>query len=151
MAAIRTRREGAIQVVEISRPDRRNALTEEALSELRDAIEAAKTAVLSLEGAGSAFCAGADLGTVDTLDGSDARAFARQGQAVADALARYDGATVAAIDGPARGGGVELALGCDVRVCTPRSTFAESGVTLGLFGAWGGRPISSTPSAGARR
>ena len=45
---------------------------------------------------------------------------------------------VAAVDGPARGGGVELTLACDLRVATPAATFAEPGVKLGLFGAWGG-------------
>ena len=42
------------------------------------------------------------------------------------------------MDGAARGGGVELALACDVRVATPEATFAEPGVAIGLFGAWGG-------------
>lgn len=138
MSSIRTDREGAVTVVEIDRPERRNALTAETLAALGDAVDDASTPVLSLEGSGVAFCAGADLATVDSLDGEGATAFARQGQAVADALAEYDGATVAAVDGAARGGGVELALGCDLRVCTARSTFAASGVTLGLFGAWGG-------------
>jgi len=138
MDAIRTVREGDVTVVTIHRPERRNALTRDGLDALRGAIDDASAPVLCLDGAGAAFCAGADLDTVAALDGESAREFARQGQAVADALATYDGATVATVDGPARGGGVELALACDLRVCTARSTFAESGVTLGLFGAWGG-------------
>ena len=138
MAAIQTERTAGVLVVTLDRPASRNALTVEALAALRDAIEDADAPVVALRGAGEAFCAGADLETVEALDGEGAREFARQGQQVADALADYDGATVAAVDGPARGGGVELALACDLRVCSPRSTFAESGVTLGLFGAWGG-------------
>ena len=138
MTAIRTERTDGVLVVTIDRPASRNALTTDALAALRETIADADTPVLALRGAGEAFCAGADLATVDSLDCEAARSFARQGQDVADALAEYDGATVAAVDGPARGGGVELALACDLRVCTSRSTFAESGVTLGLFGAWGG-------------
>jgi enoyl-CoA hydratase/carnithine racemase len=138
MATIRTTRGDGVLILTVDRPASRNALTVSALTALGDAIEDADAPVLALQGAGEAFCAGADLETVEALDADGARAFARRGQEVADALADYDGATVAAVDGPARGGGVELALACDLRVCTPRSTFAESGVTLGLFGAWGG-------------
>jgi len=135
---IRTERDGAVTVVTLDRPDRRNALTWEGLDEIERAVEAAETPVLYLAGAGSAFCAGADLDVVSGLSRADAVAFARRGQQVAAALETYDGAVVAGIDGPARGGGVELALACDIRVATDDATFAETGVTLGLFGAWGG-------------
>ncbi len=94
--------------------------------------------VCYLEGAGSAFCAGADLDVVAALDREGAEAFARLGQRVANALAETPLVTVAGIDGPARGGGLELALACDLRVATPDATFGEPGVTFGLFGAWGG-------------
>jgi enoyl-CoA hydratase/carnithine racemase len=127
-----------VAVVTLDRPERRNALTREGLDELRAAIEDATAPVLFLHGAGEAFCAGADLDVVDGLDEEAASTFAAQGQNVTRALADYDGATVAGVDGAARGGGVELALACDVRVCTPDATLAESGVALGLFGAWGG-------------
>jgi short chain enoyl-CoA hydratase (EC 4.2.1.17) len=135
---IETAIENGLRVVTLDRPARRNALTPEALADLLATVEAATEPVLYLTGADGAFCAGADLDVVDTLDGDSAATFARQGQRVTRALASYDGAVVAGVDGPARGGGVELALACDVRVGTPAATFAESGVTHGLFGAWGG-------------
>ncbi|SFS11533.1 Enoyl-CoA hydratase/carnithine racemase [Halomicrobium zhouii] len=130
--------DGDVAVVTLDRPQRRNALTREGLAELGDAVDDASAPVLYLHGAGEAFCAGADLDVVDGLKTREAAEFAAAGQDVARALATYDGATVAGIDGAARGGGVELALACDVRVCTPDATLAESGVSLGLFGAWGG-------------
>lgn len=135
---IRTAVDGDLRVVTLARPDSRNALTRDGLEDLEAAVESATEPVVYLHGAGAAFCAGADLGTVAGLSGEEARVFARRGQAVAASLANYDGAVVAGIDGAARGGGVELALACDVRVATPDATLAEPGVTIGLFGAWGG-------------
>ncbi|PSQ39396.1 enoyl-CoA hydratase/isomerase family protein [Halobacteriales archaeon SW_5_70_135] len=129
---------GALTEITLDRPDRRNALTPAGLDALGAAVEAAEGHVLYLHGAGQAFCAGADLETVDALDRAGAVGFARQGQRVARDLATADAAVVAGIDGAARGGGVELALACDLRVATPEATLAETGVSLGLFGAWGG-------------
>ncbi|MBX0322711.1 enoyl-CoA hydratase/isomerase family protein [Halomicroarcula sp. F13] len=135
---VRTTADGDVRVVTLDRPARRNALDREALRDLETAVEAATEAVVYLHGAGDAFCAGADLDVVQSLDGDDAAEFAALGQRVATAIEQYDGAVVAGVDGAARGGGVELALACDIRVATPDATFAETGVELGLFGAWGG-------------
>jgi enoyl-CoA hydratase/carnithine racemase len=136
---IATAREGDVCVVTLDRPGRRNALTLDALDALETAVTSADAPVVSLRGAGSAFCAGADLDAVAGLpDREAAERFARRGQAVARAIETADPVVVAGVDGPARGGGVELALACDLRMATPEATFAESGVTLGLLGAWGG-------------
>lgn len=132
--------DGRVRVVTIDRPERRNALTREGLDQLRTAIDTATEPVVYLHGAGDAFCAGADLNVVRELDGDEAAKFARRGQRVAETIADTDTVVVAGIDGPARGGGVELALACDIRVGTPAATLAETGVALGLFGAWGGTP-----------
>jgi enoyl-CoA hydratase/carnithine racemase len=133
---IRTADDGAVRTVTLARPDRRNALRPDDLDALEAAVLDAPAPVVYLRGAGSSFCAGADLDAVAALD--DPEAFARQGQRVAATLAESDSVVVAGVDGAARGGGVELALACDLRIATPRATFGEPGVRFGLFGAWGG-------------
>jgi enoyl-CoA hydratase/carnithine racemase len=128
--------DGRLLCVTLDRPEARNALRPADLDELARRVTDADAPVVYLTGAGGAFCAGADLDTVAEL--SDPAEFATRGQRVARAIETADSVVVAGIDGPARGGGVELALACDVRVGTPDATFAESGITHGLFGAWGG-------------
>ncbi|WP_439027599.1 enoyl-CoA hydratase/isomerase family protein [Haloarchaeobius sp. DT45] len=135
---IRTEVSGDVTTVTMDRPARRNALTRAGLDDLAAAVEAAETPVVYLTGADGAFSAGADFDEVAQLDHDSARQFARQGQRAARTIETAESVVVAGIDGPARGGGVELALACDLRVATPDATFAETGVKLGLFGAWGG-------------
>ncbi len=135
---IRVTDEQKIRIVTIDRPERRNALTPDGLDALSSAVREANQPVIYLRGAGGAFCAGADLDVVSGLDRESAEAFAIRGQRVANDIEKSDSIVVAGIDGPARGGGVELALACDIRVATFDATFAEPGVRLGIFGAWGG-------------
>ncbi|ELY82534.1 enoyl-CoA hydratase/isomerase family protein [Natrinema pallidum] len=132
--------DGPIRTVTMNRPDARNALTVDGLEALETAIREAEESVVYLRGRGPAFCAGADLTEVAALEGDRDRAaeFARLGQRVARTIEDSPAVVVAGIDGPARGGGLELALACDVRVGTPDSTYGEPGVSFGLFGAWGG-------------
>jgi enoyl-CoA hydratase/carnithine racemase len=135
---IRTSDEADVRVVTLARPERRNALTPEGLDALEAAVTETDQPVVYLRGDAPAFCAGADLDVVAELDREEAEAFAERGQRVAAAIENADSVVVAGIDGPARGGGVEMALACDLRIATPDATFAEPGVKLGLFGAWGG-------------
>ncbi|PSP94836.1 enoyl-CoA hydratase/isomerase family protein, partial [Halobacteriales archaeon QS_1_68_44] len=105
---IRIDEDGDLRVVTLDRPERRNALTPAALSDLADAVADTDAPVVYLRGAGEAFCAGADLSVVAELaDDGDVESFVRRGQATADAIASASSVVVAGIDGSARGGGVE--------------------------------------------
>jgi len=131
---------GSIRTITLDRPEARNAFTVDGLTALETAVDDADEPVVYLHGRGPAFSAGADLNAVGALEGDRDRAaeFARLGQRVARTVEDTSAIVVAGIDGPARGGGLEFALACDVRIGTPDSTYGEPGVSFGLFGAWGG-------------
>jgi enoyl-CoA hydratase len=85
-----------------------------------------------LTGAGRAFCAGADLRDEAKLTPDQVQAFLDADEAVFTALAEFPGATIAAVNGYAYGGGFELALACDIRIAARGAKLAGVGVTIGL-------------------
>lgn len=121
---ILTRREGVCLTVTINRPDKANSLTTEMLTGLRDIFREAATdsdlRAVVITGAGErAFCAGADLNTLyDEQDSPD------PWDEMAAALRAIPVLTVGAINGPCIGGGLTLALGCDIRICVPEARFS---------------------------
>jgi len=119
-----------VTVVTLDRPERRNAVDHETLAALTDAIEGCadrETRALVVTGAGGAFCAGADLTAVEDAS------FATLLQGVLDGLRDVPFPTIAAVDGPALGAGAQLAVACDLRVATARSTFGVPAAKLGLM------------------
>ncbi len=125
---IRTERQGPVLVCTIDRPDRRNAVDAEHLAGLRAAFESVGDArALVLTGAGTAFCAGADLTHVEDRE---AAAVVR---ATLDVLSGLPICTVAAVHGPAMGAGMQLALACDLRVAGPDARFGIPSSKLGLM------------------
>lgn len=126
----------------IDNPRRRNAIPAAGWDGLRGALEefeASDARVLVIEGAGEDFCSGADLGG-DLATGGPVdryRIMARVG-AAARSLHDLSKPTIAAVDGVAIGAGMNLALGCDLVVCSDRARFSEIFVKRGLTVDFGG-------------
>lgn len=117
MTEVRFDVDGAMGELVLNRPDKRNAVTDAMVDELAAALgeaEAAGVRALVVRGEGGSFCAGRDLGEVD-LDNDDAESvLADRLNPVVVRLADFPAPTFAAVDGPALGFGLGLALACDV-------------------------------------
>lgn len=135
------RRKGATWII-FNRPEAANAMNMELLAATREALgraRAEKTRALVFSGSGGkAFCAGADLKERKTMTLDQTRAFLDELASMIQQLATLPCLTLAAIDGVALGGGMEVALACDLRVCSERSTFALPEVRLGIIPGAGG-------------
>jgi enoyl-CoA hydratase len=135
---------GALAVLTINRQAALNALNGETLSELSQVTdivaENAEIAVLIITGGGDkAFVAGADIGELTQLEGVFAgREMALAGQDVMHGISSLPIPTIAAINGYALGGGLELALACDIRVASRGARFGLPEVSLGLLPGFGG-------------
>lgn len=137
------RLDGAIAIITIDRQEALNALNQDLLIELSLAFEAAEANVevraLVITGAGRAFVAGADIGAMrDLSDAFGGRELALLGQDVFGSLAALPFPTVAAINGFALGGGLELALAADLRVASQAAKLGLPEVGLGLIPGYGG-------------
>jgi enoyl-CoA hydratase/3-hydroxyacyl-CoA dehydrogenase len=143
--AVRVEREGRVGRIVLDRPHRLNTFSETMLSEIEDAMDGLEAdeevrSVL-LTGAGDrAFSAGADVQTMaaggaDPLVGVE---LSRTGQRVAARLEDSDLPVVAGVDGYCLGGGMEMAMGADLRVASRRSEFGQTEHNLGIMPGWGG-------------
>lgn len=119
-----------------------NCLTREAILELSaclDRLQGSRTtSVLIITGAGGLFSAGADLSEISSLDPPTAYDFSRLGQKILSSIGEAAPVTIAAIDGYCLGGGLDIALSCDLRYATPRSSFQHPGTKRGIITGWGG-------------
>ena len=84
------------------------------------------------------FSVGADLNEIAGLSSTEALAFARHGQRLMSLIDQFPAPVYAAISGDCMGGGLDLALACDFRVCAPTAIFGHRGAALGLITGWGG-------------
>ena len=125
-----------LALITIDRAEKHNAISLQTLEELNQAVDFAATdaaiGVIAITGAGGkAFASGSDLNEV--LDRDLKKALEPIIQGLADKLERLPKPTIAAIDGICMGGGLEVALGCDLRVATRHSKFATPEGKLGLI------------------
>lgn len=127
-----------IATVTLNRPDKLNAFDRALCEELVEALalvsQSAAVRVIVLTGAGRAFCAGADLAVLD----ADGPRLVAAGKAVALAIRTAPQPVLAAVNGPAAGGGANLALACDYRIASNQASIGQVFGRLGLVPDWGG-------------
>jgi len=133
--------EDDVATITVDRPESLNALNVETLQALHDAVdeaEAEDARVLVLTGAGDdAFVAGADISYMAEMDSQEAHEYAELGHDLADAIESFPAPVVAAINGYAFGGGMELALACDLRVASETAVLGQTEIDLGIIPGWG--------------
>jgi enoyl-CoA hydratase/carnithine racemase len=136
MAGLRVERKGAVATLVIENEGRRNSLTTDmwkSLPPTLDELAADRSMkVLVVRGAGDDFSAGADIRDLDAILHDPNTAEGGHVTAAENALARFPGATLAAIDGYCVGGGWELAGACDIRMSSERSTFGVTPARIGI-------------------
>jgi enoyl-CoA hydratase len=142
LESLRLDLDGTIAVLTLSRPERRNALTEDVADELVRATEridrAPEVRAVVITGQGPAFAAGADLRQVAASTPAENLAYNSRLVRALDAIERLRVPTVAAINGPALGGGLELALVCTLRVAASSAVLGLPEVRLGILPGAGG-------------
>lgn len=131
-----------IATVEMQRPDKLNALNAEVLDELGRALDQLRgrddLRVLLLRGEGRAFIAGADIEAMIEMSPEEGEAFAEKGHETLRALENVPVPVIAAVDGFALGGGLEVALACDLIYASGRAQFGLPEVSLGIIPGFGG-------------
>src|SRR5918996_978716 len=132
-----------VTLITLNRPERMNAMAFDVMIPFREALEEISldndTRVVVVTGAGGAFCAGADLedpGMVPNIDGLTVTTIAHRALELLDdvifAVRKMHQPVIAAVNGPAIGGGFCLALACDIRIASTNAYFRAAGINNGL-------------------
>lgn len=133
---------GQVGIITINRPQVLNALCSQVLEELGallDKIDTRRLRALVLTGAGEkAFVAGADISEMSTLNKAEGEAFGKKGNDVFLKLEAFPLPVIAAVGGFALGGGCELSMACDIRLCSDNAVFGQPEVGLGITPGFGG-------------
>lgn len=131
----------AVEILTLSSPKTLNALNSALLAELDDHLQhiAPEVRVLIVTGDGpKSFVAGADISEMATLDSAEGEAFGKRGCTAFRRLETLPIPTIAAVNGFALGGGCELAMACDIRICSSNARFGQPEVGLGITPGFGG-------------
>ncbi|OQM76048.1 enoyl-CoA hydratase/isomerase family protein [Manganibacter manganicus] len=132
---VKLTREGRVAILSLARPDALNAIDRamcDAIVSVLDRLEEdGDCSVLMIAGEGRAFCAGADLKHMRALAGESLRRFIERTWIVGERIERSPLLSIAAVQGFALGGGAELALACDMRLCESTAMFGFPEMTLG--------------------
>lgn len=142
MEFITYEQDGFVGVVTINRPQALNALNSQVLEELDEAFNAIdlnETRAVVLTGAGEkSFVAGADIGEMSTLTKAEGEAFGKKGNDVFRRIETFPIPVIAAVNGFALGGGCEISMSCDIRICSDNAVFGQPEVGLGITPGFGG-------------
>lgn len=135
-------KQGSVLTVTINRPESLNALNTAFFDEMDhfvafDAADADLRCII-LTGMGKAFVAGADIAEMVHKNASEAEAFSKRGQATFMGVSSIAIPIIAAINGFALGGGLELAMACDFRIAAANAKFGQPEVNLGLIPGYAG-------------
>ena len=142
MEFIKYETEGAVGILTIDRPKALNALNSDVLNELDQAIDAIDlnaVRALIVTGAGEkSFVAGADIAEMSELTKAQGEAFGKHGNDIFRKLETLPIPVIAAVNGFALGGGCELAMSCDIRLCSENAMFGQPETGLGITPRFGG-------------
>ena len=139
---IKYEEEDSIAILTINRPKALNALNSKVLDELNnslDNINLSKIKSLIITGAGEkSFVAGADISEMNTLTKKEAEAFGKKGNDIFRKIEIFQIPVIAAVNGFALGGGCEISMSCDIRICSDNAIFGQPEVGLGITPGFGG-------------
>lgn len=131
-----------VYILTINRPEALNALNEEVLTDLNEAIDIVigdeTVRAVIITGEGRAFVAGADIGAQAVLDIEGGRKWGQNGSALFRKIEKMDIPVIAAVNGFALGGGCELALACDLITASTKAKFGQPEVGLGIIPGFSG-------------
>ncbi|MFH1119279.1 MAG: enoyl-CoA hydratase-related protein [Bacteroidota bacterium] len=134
--------EGQIALLTVCRPQALNALNSKFFEEMGNYVSEIGTnsdiRALIITGEGKAFVAGADIAEMVNMSPEEGRDFSENGQAVFNRIGQLPFPVIAAINGFALGGGLELAMACDFRIASSNARFGQPEVNLGLIPGYAG-------------